>query len=572
MMRRRLRFVAACSAALVVVAGAPANAIPPGGPGEPSEDDTTAPVIRVQAPEGAWQGWYRQPATIKISATDTGTGLKDLTWTITGAQPGSGSGNNVSTLISTQGVSEFAITAVDFEGNTSTAKYGVGIDTEAPQITLGGSATDNMVVQKGAKRTITYSCTDNLTGVSLCTGDFVSGAEVPTDTVGQKSVEMRALDQVDNRSTRTIRYTVVESALQQATAPTIAGQERVGSTLTASGATFSPAADSVSYQWFRDGTPVAIGSTYTLTHDDRAKVISVVATGRKAGFADGTTTPRSTGRIQNAPFVITGEAALEGTPAVGSTLSLRLPTISPTPTAVTYYWYRDDSPIEGASGREYRLTPDDAGAVISVNAWIEASAYESTWIPTIWSTPVVPSALGVAQAPAITGTPRIGYTLQAVPPVFNPAATSLAYQWLRDGVPIPGATAHVYSPGVGDVGRAISVRVTGARQQYAGAATVSAATVRVAKIAASASASVKARGKKRVRVTVTVRTPGIATTGTVTVKRGSKVVARGKRLKNGRVTINLSRQKKGRTRYTVVYSGSNTAEPRTVRTKTVRVR
>lgn len=573
MRRRRLPFIAACAAALIAVTGGSARAIPPGGPGEEEPPDTTPPVIRVQAPEGAWEGWYRQPATIGISALDAGgSGLDTLSWTITGAQPGTGSGNNASVLMSTEGASMFTITATDFDGNSKTIQYGVGIDTTAPQITLGGTATDNMIVQRGAQRTITYDCTDNLTGVSLCTGDFVTGANVPTDTVGQKSVEMRALDKVGNRSTKTINYTVVESALQSVSAPTIAGQERVGFTLTANGGTFSPSADSISYQWFRDGVPVGIGSTHALTDADRGRIVTVVATGRKAGFADGTSTSAATGRILNPHFAITGETRVEGTPAVGSTLRIVLPTIAPAPTETTYYWYRDGTAIEGADGPEYQLTPDDAGTAISGHAWIERAAYQGTWLATAETSLVQPSALVVAQAPTISGTPRIGYTLTAVPPVFTPEATSLSYQWLRDGSPIPAATAHAYGPGIDDIGRAISVRVTGTRQQYAEAVTVSGASAKVAKVAAVVSAGAKARGKKRVRLTVTVRAAGLTPTGAVTIRRGSKVVARGKALRNGRVVVDLTRQKKGRTQYTIVYSGSASVEARAVKTATVRVR
>ena len=570
MSRRRLPFIAACAAALIAVTGGSARAIPPGGPVD--LPDTIPPVIHVQAPDGAWEGWYRQPAAIGISATDTGgSGLDTVSWTITGAQPGTGSGNNSSVLISTEGVSEFTITARDASGNAKTVKYGVGIDRTAPQITFGGTAADGMVVQRGAQRSVTYSCADSLTGVSLCTGDLVTGANVPTDTVGEKSVEMRALDQVGNRSTRTIHYTVVESALQSVSPPIITGQERVGFTLTANGGTFSPAADSVTYAWFRDGAVVGTGATYPVTDADRAKNLTVVATGHKAGFADGTASA-TTGRILNANFEVTGQPKLEGAAAVGSTLKIILPTIAPTPTEITYSWMRDGVTIEGADGPEYRLTPDDAGSLVSGNAWIEAPARQGTWLATPETGPIVPSALVAVRAPTISGTPRIGHTLQAAPPAFSPEATSLSYQWLRDGTPIPGATSHVYGPGVDDIGRAISVRVTGSRQQYASAVTVSSATARIAKIPATASAVAKARGKKRVRVTVTVGAPGVAPTGTVTIKRGSKVVARNKALKNGRVVVNLTRQKKGRTQYSVVYSGSASVDARTVKTGKVRVR
>lgn len=572
--KRRLPFIAACAAVLIVISGTSAGAEPPPGTGE---DDTTAPVIRVQAPEGAWQGWYREPAAIRISATDTGgSGVQNVDWTITGAQPGTGNSNGASTtvMISNQGVSEFAITATDFEGNTSTAKYGVGIDTVAPQIALGGTATDNMVIERGAKRTITYSCTDNLTGVHLCTGDFVTGAEVPSDTLGQKKVEMRALDKVQNRSTKTINYTVVESALQPVVRPTISGRAHVGQTLTANGGTFTPAADSVSYQWLRNGEPVGTGPTYALSWVDFTKNISVVATGRKAGFGEAVSPSTSTSGIKGPLFTIIGDTTLEGTPAVGSTLRVGLPTISPTPTTISYEWYRAGDRIAGADSREYRLTPDDAGKSVQARVWIAAEnlGYESQhlWAPE--SEPVQASALEIAQVPKVTGTPRVGRTLTATAPTFTPAASSVTRQWLRNGVAIRGATGSTYKLTTSDLGRQVSVRFVGSRAQYADTPATSVATARTAKATPSITTSTKARGKKRVRVSVRVQTTGFTPSGRVTIKRGSKVVARNKSLKGGRVTVNLTRQKKGVTRYTIVYAGTPSTDARTVRTSKVRVR
>lgn len=567
---QRLPFVAVGAAVLVAISGASVSAEPPPGGGG---DDTTAPVIQVQAPPGAWQGWYREPATIKISATDTGgSGVQNVNWTITGAQPGTGNsdGRSVSVLISNQGVSEFSITAIDFEGNTSTAKYGVGIDTGAPDITLGGTATDHMVVERGAKRTITYSCEDHLTGVHLCTGDFVSGAEVPTDTLGQKRVEMRALDKVQNVSTKTINYTVVESALQVASKPTITGQDRVGFTLTADGGTFTPDAESVSYRWLRDGVPVAIGSTYALGWDDRGKIISVVATGRRAGFADGTAT-QTTGRILNPYLTVTGDTTIEGTPVVGSTLGIILPSITPMPTETTYEWYRDGVRITGADGREYRLRPEDAGKSIWAHIWIWAPAYQGQYLQSPESGPVQAIPLGVVQAPKVSGAVRVGRTLTASAPSFTPAAEAVIWQWLRNGVAIPGATGSTYRLAPADVGQQFSIRVVGRRTQYADTPAASAATARIAKASPDVTTSARARGKGRVCVRVTVRTTGFTPDGRITVKRGSKVVARDKVLRGGSVTVNLSRQK-GVARYTVIYSGTSSTEARTVRTAKVRSR
>ncbi|WP_317698063.1 hypothetical protein, partial [Aeromicrobium sp. REDSEA-S32_B7] len=49
----------------------------------------------------------------------------------------------------------------------------------------------------------------------------------------------------------------------------------------------------------------------------------------------------------------------------------------------------------------------------------------------------------------------------------------MAYQWLRDGTPVTGATGRSYVPGAVDVGRAVAVRVVASRAGYRSALAVS---------------------------------------------------------------------------------------------------
>ena len=65
--------------------------------------------------------------------------------------------------------------------------------------------------------------------------------------------------------------------------------------------------------------------------------------------------------------------------------------------------------------------------------------------------PVVP--------PTILGTPEYAATLTANPGQWAPAATTYAYQWLRDGQPVPRATAATYEPGLDDLGHTLAVTV-----------------------------------------------------------------------------------------------------------------
>jgi putative cell wall-binding protein/peptidoglycan/xylan/chitin deacetylase (PgdA/CDA1 family) len=84
-----------------------------------------------------------------------------------------------------------------------------------------------------------------------------------------------------------------------------------------------------------------------------------------------------------------------------------------------------------------------------------------------------------AATPTITGTAQVGQALTADPGTWAPVAVSFAYQWLADGTAISGATLPSYTPVAGDVGKAITVQVTGTAAGYDPLTATSAATAAV---------------------------------------------------------------------------------------------
>lgn len=76
--------------------------------------------------------------------------------------------------------------------------------------------------------------------------------------------------------------------------------------------------------------------------------------------------------------------------------------------------------------------------------------------------------------PAISGKALQGKTLTADAGTWSPEGVSLAHQWLRNGGAISGATATSYVLKKADVGKKISVRVTGTLAGYDSAAATSA--------------------------------------------------------------------------------------------------
>jgi len=167
--------------------------------------------------------------------------------------------------------------------------------------------------------------------------------------------------------------------------------------------------------------------------------------------------------------------------------------------------------------------------------------------------PVVPPTVATVVPPALSGTPAPGQPLTVTPGSYNPPDATSTYAWLRNGVPIAGATAATYTPVGKDVGAALTVQVTTARADYT-ALTESVA----APGAVIATTLVRAVTKRRVRsavLRVRVSTVGgyKRPTGsvTVTVKKQTKTVP----LVRGWAVVKFPKVRPGRTTATISYPG-----------------
>ena len=66
--------------------------------------------------------------------------------------------------------------------------------------------------------------------------------------------------------------------------------------------------------------------------------------------------------------------------------------------------------------------------------------------------------------PTITGTPKVGVLLTAVPGTWD-AGVTFTYQWTVDGTDVGGATGPTYTPVAGDSGKVVTVKVTGTQDR-----------------------------------------------------------------------------------------------------------
>lgn len=222
------------------------------------------------------------------------------------------------------------------------------------------------------------------------------------------------------------------------------------------------------------------------------------------------------------------QPVLTGNPVPGERLIIA-PGEWPEGTTLSYEWLLDGVTEPGASGIDWQVRQQDIDVVFRVAVTGTKEGFDPVRMV---SEPVL--ILGEQQelrpTPTITGTPRYGATLTAVPGTWDTGVT-LAYQWLRAGAPIADAVGSSYVPGVKDVGQVLSVRVTGTKPGYSRVVTTSAPTAPVA-AAVFTSARAAVAGKLRVGRTLVATVTGAPGAKVVrTWSAGTKKVGTGTKLK-----------------------------------------
>ena len=164
--------------------------------------------------------------------------------------------------------------------------------------------------------------------------------------------------------------------------------------------------------------------------------------------------------------------------------------------------------------------------------------------------------------PEVTGDPRVGSRLTATPGTWDQDGLTFSYQWLSDGVVVPGARTGQYVVRGNDVGRRISVQVTASRGDVAPGVAESAATAPVRKAGAKVTAKAgdtTPKAGQRVKVAAKVGTTpgGVPVTGRVQVLVDGWQVGTA-RVVGGTASTTLRLHGTGRHRVVLSYPGSAT--------------
>ena len=243
------------------------------------------------------------------------------------------------------------------------------------------------------------------------------------------------------------------------------------STLHAVTSDFPPGTTFSSYQWFRGTTaiPGATTANYTLQAADAGKQLKVQVSATVPGYAK---TARASVLTDYSLTKSAGSLAISGVARFDQQLTtvdtLEYAALgSPAIPTVTYQWLRNGVAILNATDPSYQLVAADIGKKLSVRATA--------------SLPGRVTLVTVSAQTAVVG--KGAYTPVATPPDMSVSTGPLAlfadlfatgvmgadsykYQWLRNGVAIPGATTSDYVPGVADWGKSITVRMTMSKANY----------------------------------------------------------------------------------------------------------
>ncbi len=158
--------------------------------------------------------------------------------------------------------------------------------------------------------------------------------------------------------------------------------------------------------------------------------------------------------------------------AVGSLLSLTDPVYNLL-SGVTnsYQWMRDGAPISGATAKTYTPTAADAGhQITALVTGIVIGLVPITSLTSALPIPlpgggggggVDPLNLVASVLPVLSGAPVVGGLLSLSDVSWSLGGVLTSTQWLRNGIPIPGATGSSYLPTLQDAGQQITALVTG---------------------------------------------------------------------------------------------------------------
>lgn len=227
--------------------------------------DTTPPVTTaVPTPGPNSNGWNNSSVSVTLTSTDNetnGTGPKDIQYSINSGTPVVVAGGSATVPFSAEGVFALSYFGVDNAGNVeSPHTLTVQIDETPPTITSSQSPPANAAGWNNSPVSVTFNCSDALSGVASCQTPIVVSTEGANQTVTGT-----ATDNAGNSATTT-RTVNLDETPPVLTMPTLGASYLLNSTVTLNFGATDALSGVATMQATLNGAPVTNGSTVTLNH------------------------------------------------------------------------------------------------------------------------------------------------------------------------------------------------------------------------------------------------------------------------------------------------------------------
>lgn len=248
---------------------------------------------------------------------------------------------------------------------------------------------------------------------------------------------------------------------------TVSGTARVGQTLsvTTTASAWTPTPGDITYAWHdvADSAVIGTGSSYALTSADLGRTLYVQAAATKPGYATSEVASSFIGAVGAGSFTLVSAPSITGGLRVGETLTATAPSLTPTPSSITYQWRHTSggAAVVGATSLSLTPTADLVGESLYLEATATLDGYQSYVTASNTSGAVAQPALAPVTALAVPSGATFGVPVTLTVPTFTPAAESVTYQWYRTpNVAIDGATGTSYTPTTDDLGGQLYVVAT----------------------------------------------------------------------------------------------------------------
>lgn len=355
-----------------------------------------------------------------------------------------------------------------------------------------------------------------------------------------------------------------DRVVQPTSPPTLAGSPMVGAPLEVAAGAWTPAPTSITYRWLADGAeiPGATGASYVPTPDVKGKALTAEVTAQLSGYTPGEAA-LATAPVAPGTFQKTQLPTIQGSPEVGTTLTLTPTAWAPQPTKATTQWYADGEPLPGATGSNLTLTRDQIGKRISARVIASAKGYKKSRSTAPETAPVLAKPVTLVRPSRLKGSPHVAARLAVKPGLVRQSDAKTTYQWLRDGRRIAKATHPTYTVRRGDMGHSLSVEVTWDRRNFrAVTETLSVASP----VTTVPEVRVRPEAKRgRVVVDVRVKAPGATKpVGAISVSVGGRTVEG--QVVDGRARLVVRGLRPGTKPVVVRYAGTDLVQPAVSRT------